>query len=897
MTRPEYTRPPALARWLLEYLTPPEYQDVVLSDADEEFERRLDEGRGARLWYWKQALHPDVWRLRKEGWVQPTISKRRGAGMGDLLRVELGQALRVFRRSPGFVVAVVATLAVGIGGTTTIFSLINGLLLRPMPGIVDAHHLVVLEASEGGGAFGVSSFADYQDLAERSRSLSALAAFKPRSVDADAGKSTESFGALMVTSSYFDVVGVRPRLGRFFSPDVDTGPSAHPEAVLTASLWSRRFGNDPEVVGQTILLNGRPYAIIGVAPPGFVGTQLVDVPDVFVPMTMQPDLMPASGYLLDRRGWSGITQVGRLAEGATVDGANDEIAALGGQLAVEYPNTNSQREYHAVSFRDGAMPGRTKGAVMQMSVLLVAIVTALWMVVCLNVSNLLLARSLRQRSELAIRAALGASRTRIAGKILLEFLTIALVAGVVGMGLAQALSVGLATLPLPILFDAGLDATTVAFAGALAVLSALGCAFVPCVMLSATNPGEANGSSRRGADGGKRWSSRALVVGQVSVSVVLLFGTGLFARSFANLTLADPGFDASNVATAQFDPGLQGYDSEQIVDYYQRLTTALSDVPGVAAVTMANGLPSTSNFGSDSWFLQNAREPEQSSSLFLSVVSSNYFATMDIPVVSGRGFSEIDTADQPPVVVVNAATARLVESRSGSPTLGQRISPSGPGGPFLEIVGIVGDSRTGRTAQAAPFVYGMHDQVLPLGFGGQRMVVMLKTTAAPESVSGELRRVAREVDPSVAASNVITMERFLADLLVADRLIVTALSLSSFLAALLVAVGVYGLLACVVGQRTREFGIRLALGARAATLRGIVVKEALGLAVIGLLIGVVGALAGVRLVQDQLFEVRASDPASLLFGGAVVVFVTLAAAYAPARRAMRADPMVAIRAD
>lgn len=817
--------------------------------------------------------------------------------MGDLFRVELGQALRVFRRSPGFVVAVVATLAVGIGGTTTIFSLINGLLLRPVPGIVDAHHLVVLEASEGGGAFGVSSYADFLDLAERSRSLNALAAFKPRSVDADAGGSAESLQALMVTSSYFDVVGVRPQLGRFFSPEVDTGPGAHPEAVLTASLWSRRFGNDPEVVGQTILLNGRRYAIIGVAASGFNGTQLVDVPDVFVPMTMQPDLMPASGYLLDQRGWGGITQVGRLAEGATVDGANEEIAALGAQLALEYPNTNNQREYHAISFRDGAMPGRTKGAVIQMSALLVAIVTALWMVVCLNVSNLLLARSLRQRSELAIRAALGASRVRIAGKILLEFLIIALVAGLVGMGLARALSAGLATLPLPIRFNASLDATTIVFAGALAVLSALACAFVPCVMMSATGPGEANGSSRGRADGGKRWSSRALVVGQVSVSVVLLFGTGLFVRSFANLTSADPGFDTSNVATAQFDPGLQGYDSEQVADYYQRLTTALLNVPGVTAVTMADGLPSASNFGSDSWFLQNAREPEQSSSLVFSVVSSNFFATMDIPVIVGRGFSEIDSPDQPPVVVINAATARLVESRSGSPALGQRISPRGPEGPFLEIVGIVGDVRTGRAAQAAPFVYGVHDQVLPLGFGGQRMVVMLKTIAPPESVSGDFRRVADGVDPSVAASNVITMERFLSDLLVADRLIVTALGLSSLLAALLVAVGVYGLLAYVVGQRTREFGIRLALGARAATLRGIVVKEALGLAVTGLLIGAVGALVGVRLVQDQLFEVRATDPASLLIGGAMVVLVTLAAAYVPARRAMRADPMVAIRAD
>ncbi len=897
MTGPRRMQPPTLARWLLRKLVPDDYRDVVLTDAADEFERRIEAGRWARLWYWKQALHPDVWRLRREAWVQPSINTGRGPDMTDLLRVEMRQALRVFSRSPGFVVAVVATLAVGIGGTTTVFSLVNGLLLRPVPGIADAGSLVVLEASEGGGLFGVSSYADYLDLRERSRSLSAMAAFKPRRVDADAGESTESLGALMVTSSYFDVVGVQPWLGRFFGAEVDTGAGAHPEAVLTAGLWNRWFGEDPEVLGRTLLVNGQRYTIIGVTPPEFAGTQLVDVPDVFVPMTMQPALMPASGYLLDRRGWGGITQLGRLAVGFSVEAAHVEIVELGAQLADEYPNTNQQREYRAVSFREGAMPGQMKRPVVQMSALLLAIVIALWLVVCLNVSNLLLARAMRQRPELAIRAALGASRTRIGGTILLEFLAIALVAGVAGMGVARTLSAGVATLPLPVFFDPGLDATTVMFAAALAVLSAVACALLPSVMMSRIDPREAGGRARGGISRGRQWSSRALVVGQVSVSVVLLFGTGLFVKSFTNLMSADPGFDASNLATGQFDPGLHGYDAAQIADYFQQLTDALATVPGVLSVTMADGLPSAGNFGRDSWFIENAREPEQSSSLALSVVSANYFSTLGLPIMSGRGFSEADTPDQPPVVVINAATARLVESRTESPALGQRISPQGPQGPFLEIVGIVGDSRTGRVTAPTPFVYGVHEQVLPLGVGGQRMVVMLKTVPPPESLAGDLRSVSQAVDPSIAASNVITMERFLADLLVADRLIVTALAVSSMLAALLVAIGVYGLLAYVVGQRTREFGIRLALGARAATLRGMVVREALGLASAGVVIGMVGALAATRLVQNQLFEVTPFDPASLIFGGTLVLLVTLAAAYVPARRAMRADPLIAIRAE
>lgn len=897
MNGPAQRRPPRLARWILQALCPDDFEVEVLEDADEEFERRLHEGRFARIWYWRQALHPDLWRLRREAKTEVVVWPGRRSSMSDWVRVELRQAFRVFRRSPGFVATVVATLAVGIGGTTAIFALVNGLLLRPVPGVVDPHQLAAVQASEGGGAFGVSSFADYVDLAERTRSLSSVAAFKYRTVDADAGAATEPIGGLLVTSSYFDVVGVRPLLGRFFGAEVDVGPSAHAEVVLTAGLWRRWFAEDPDVVGTTIVLNGRRYTIIGVTPTGFAGTQRVDVPDLFVPMTMQPDLMPSSGYLLDRRGWGGIQQVGRIADGFNLEAVNAEIESLGAGLAVEYPNTNGARAYRAVSFREGAMPGQAKGLAVQMSLLLGAVVVALWMVVCLNVSNLLLARSMRRRGELAIRAALGAGKARIGATVLLESLAIAVVAGAAGMAVARGLSLAIERLPLPILFDARLNVATVAFAGALAVASAMLCALVPSVVMSATDPKETAGRQRLGQSGTRKWFSRALVVAQVSVSVVLLFGTGLFAQSFINLTSADPGFDASRIATAEFNPSLQGYDPGQMEDYYRRLNAAVSAMPGVESVAVADGLPSAANFGSDSWFLQNDRDPDQSVSLSLSVVSPNYFGALGVPIVAGRGFSSNDSPDQPPVTIVNEATARLVERRTGSDAVGQRMSAQGPDGPFLEIVGVVGDSRTGRAQSAAPFVYGSYEQVLPLGIGGGRMVVMARTEGPPEPLLGELRRVGQAVDPSVAASNVVTMERFLADLLVADRLIVTALGISSLLAALLVAVGVYGLLAYLVGQRSREFGIRLALGARKTTLSGIIMWEALSLTLVGLAFGGVASLAVARLIQGQLFGVTASNPVTLVVGGALMVAVTLAASYGPTRRAMRVDPLVAIRAE
>ena len=891
-------RPPRLARWLLAWLLPGEYRDVVLGDLAEAFDsrcRRTHIVAFARAWYWRQVFHFDVLRLRGEARAE-RAQYRGGGGMRDVFFVELRQALRVFRRSPGFVTAVLLTLAIGIGGTTAIFSLVNGLLLRPMPGIENPSRLAAVRTSRFEGALGVSSYMDFLDFRERTRSFESLAAFKPRMVDASATGTTEPLGATMVTSSYFDLLGVPTYIGRYFTAEVDQGAGAHPEVVLTSGLWQRWFGGDPSVVGREIVLNGLAYTIIGVTPPSFRGTSMVDVPDLFVPMTMQPNLMPGNGYLLDRRGWAGISIIGRLADGVSQAAAAVEIESIGRQLANEYPRTNESRGYAVLGFREASLPGAARGDIVQMSVLLLAIVAALWLVVCLNVANLFLARSMKRRQELAVRLAMGAGRARITGQLILEFMTIALAAGALGMLLARAVVGAVATLPLPVLFDVTIDMRTILFASGVAVVSGLLCAVVPAVTMSGTDPRTATSPSMSMRQQRQRWPSRLLIVSQVTLSVILLFTTGLFIKTFSNLTSADPGFDPQNLLTAQFDPSLQGYDALRMMDFYERLTAAAASIPGVEAVVMADALPADGNFGQDGWFFENATEPEQSSSVFFSAVSPNFFPIMGIPIIEGRGFTEGDTPGQPPVVVVNEATARLVESRTGRAALGQGMSMSGPGGPFLEVVGVVGDSRTGRVNQAPPFVYGAHPQALALGLGS-RMVVMLKTSLAPESLAPEFRRAAATVDPNVSAANLITMDRFLADLLVADRLTVTVLGVSSILALLLVAIGVYGLLAYVVTQRTREFGIRLALGARSADLKAIVLREALALAGVGLLLGVAGALSVTRLTSSFLVGVTPADPASMGVGIATVIGVTLAAAYVPARRAMRADPVDAMRTE
>jgi predicted permease len=880
-------------------LVPWEYHDAVLGDLEEEFRDRWgQDGRAgpARLWYWRQVVTVDVLRLRAEARAERA---RRGEGgvTVDAFWMDLRQAGRAFRHNPGFSLAVLLTLAIGIGGATSIFSLVNGLLLRPIPGVEAPSSLAAVQASESGGGFGVASYMDYLDLSDRSRAVERMAAFKPRRVDAAAAGAPEPLEAALVTSSYFDVLGVTPFMGRFFAEEVDRGPGAHPQVVLTHGLWQRWFASEPEIEGAEIVLNGRSYTVVGVTPPGFRGSTLVEVPELFVPMTMQPDLMPGNGLLLDRRGWGGVAVVGRLTEGFTLPAAAAEMAALGEQLEGAYPTTNRGRAYTAVAFRDAALPGEARRPLVQTSSLLLAVVGALWLVVCLNVANLFLARAIKRRREVAVRLAMGAGRGRIAKRLLVEFVLIAVAAGVAGLGLSRLVGAALATLPLPLVVDTDLDGRTMVVAAALVVASIALCALAPALALSGADPRTVAAPAGALRPVRHRWPSRVLVVGQVTVSVVLLFATGLFVRTFANLSSAERGLVASGILTARFDPSLQGYDATRIAQFYDELSEAAGTLPGVTAVALSDALPSAGSFGSDGWFFPNATEPERSSSMSSSAVSPNFFQMMGIPIVAGRGFTEDDAPGRAPVILVNEVGARLVEARTGSPAIGQGIGMNGPGGPFFTIVGVVGDSRTGRMQQAVPMVYGSHGQLLASGAGGQRMVVLLKASVPPATLADELRLAAASVDPNVSAADVITLERFLDDLLVADRLTVTVLGVSSLVALLLVAIGLYGLLAYLVTLRTKEFGVRLALGAPRTNLKAIVLREAMALAAVGLGLGMGVALALTRLLERFLVGVSAADPVSMLASLGAVVGVALCAAYIPSARAMRSDPLVAMRAE
>lgn len=898
MTQPEArVHPPRLARWLIALLTPEEFEDAVLGDLEEGFDER-SRGAGrlvAQLWYWRQLLNGDVWRLRA---AAKRVHMREGQmGVVDVAGVEFRQAIRVLRRNPGYTAAAVCTLVVGLGATTTIFNVLNGLFLRPIPGVERPATLASVQASDFGGAFGVASYVDYLDLRERSQAFESLAAFKPRRVDASASGVPEPVEASMVTSSYFDVLGVRPAIGRFFDASVDVGAGAHPEVILTEGLWRRWFGADPSAVGRSIRLNGLSYTIVGVTPGRFRGTSLLSAPELFVPMTMQPNLMPTSGNLLESRGWGGVSIVGRLAVGSTVGAAAADVREIGEDLGVEYPRTNQNRIYTAVGFREATVPSDVRGPMVQVGLLLMGVVGAVWLVVWLNVSSLFLARSMRRRRELAIRVAVGAGRWRVVGQLVSEFMLIAFLAAIGGAIFAQLLAGGIASQPIPIIFDAGTDGRTVVFVAFMALLTGVLCSLIPALTLASRAPRDVTTPATGPRPERRRWPSRLLIMGQVTVSVVLVFSTGLLAQTLVHLTSADRGFDSSHLITARFDPALQGYDATQTADFYRRLTEEARMLPGVRAVALADGLPGATEFGSDGWFIRNADEPERSTSMSASAVSPNFFSVLGIPIIAGRGFDDRDVPGAVPALLVNEAAASIIEERTGRTAVGQALGMNGPGGPFLEVVGVVGDSRGGRTRSASPFIYGAHEQALALGLGGTQMVVMLKGARDMSDLASPLREVAAQVDPNVSASDVVTMDAFLDGLLAVERLTVTVLGTSSAVALGLAALGLYGLLAYLVTQRTREFGIRLALGAASGTLRRIIVVEALVLSATGLALGGVLVLFVTRWTEAFLVGVSPADPMTIVGSVLAVFLATLVAAYAPAARAARASPVAAMKAE
>jgi putative ABC transport system permease protein len=816
----------------------------------------------------------------------------------DALVQDLRYALRTLAKAPGFAVVAVLTLGLGIGGTTVIFSLINALLLRPPAHVQQADRLVALFTSDySGPPFGSSSIPDIEDFARQTDVLSGLAAFGQRPVSFIAGDEPHRALAELVSGNYFTLLGLTPAVGRLLRPDEGTASGAAPVAVLGYGLWQRRFGGDPAVVGSTIRMSGHPFTIVGVAPPGFSG--LVNGLDVgvWIPLSQQPVLQPGSQDLVQRgdRGW---WAVGRLQPNMGIDDARARFAVLARRLHDTYPDVwtdiqSAGRRITVVPEQEARIFPEIRGSLIGFLAILMVVASLVLLICCANLANLLLARGARRRQEIAVRLALGAARRRLVRQFLTESLTLAFAGAVTGALLAAWINRLLRAIslpvPVPLALDLRLDPRVLFF-----TLTTAGCAAVLFGLLPAlhaTRPDlVASLKQAPGATGRRRRFAVQdfLVGGQVAVTLVLLVGAGLLVRSLRHAQRFDLGFDPHGLALIAVEPSIQGYTGERAATYYGDLTERLAALPSVQALGLAARLPLGLDFERRGVTVQGYQpRPGEDMEFGANTVGPGYFATMRIPIARGREFTDADRAGAPGAVIVNETFARRFWP--GADPIGKRVND-------LQVVGVARDGKYGSLAEEPrPFFYTSALQAMSPARAVD-LTVVVRTTADPRALLPVLRREAHALDPDLPLQ-IATMGQHLGVAVFPQRAGSFVLGLFGALGLALATLGLYGVMAYAVAQRTREIGIRMALGAAAADVRRLAVRRGLAVTGAGMLVGLVLATVAGRLITSILFGVSGNDPVTLVGVLLILIVVAALAAYVPARRATRVDPMVALRTE
>ena len=803
---------------------------------------------------------------------------------------DLRLAARSWRRTPALAAAGVLTLAVALGANTALFSLANAILFRPLPGIAHADRLVNVhrKAADGTTFLGLSH-PDYRDLRERARALDGLAAFNGRGASLGSGRGpAELVGIQLVSGNFFDVLGVRPQRGRLVSEEDDAAPGASPVAVISDALWRNRFGGDPLVVGRTIRLNGFPFTVIGVGPRGFQGHFIGFPFEVWVPLAMAAQAAP--GEDIGARGNDWLELVGRLAPGQTVAQAQADLASVMAGLAREHParHQGTTADVRRLTGVDDSL----RGAVVSFLAALQAAGALVLAIACVNLAGVLLARAASRARDVALRLALGATRGALVRQLLAEALLLFLVGGAAGVGLAawaadllHAFQPGFV---VPLRLDLGLDARVLAFSALLTLVAAVAFGLVPALQASRLDVLPALRDGRAGETGSRTRLRRALVVGQVALSMVLLVAAGLFVRTLQRARAVDPGFDPDGVSTARLDLTLLARDEAHGRVFYAQLLERLQSLPGARSASLATSIPLRS-LAPPTALVHAAAEPVRPGgglTVPVSTVSGAYFETLRIPLLSGRGFADADGPSSPPVAVVSQALARQLWP--GGDAIGRRVRADGLD---REVVGVARDVKMRRlTEDASPHLY------LPLAQRfNPRVRVLLRTEGDLAHASAAVRREIAALENDLPVLETMTLREAIAFALFPQRMAGTIASALGVVGLGLAATGLYGLVAWSVSRRTREMGVRLALGASGADLTRLVLRQGLHLALAGIVLGALGAAALAQGLRGLLPGVSPADPVTfaaiaLLMGG-----VAFLASYVPARRAARVDPMAALR--
>jgi predicted permease len=815
---------------------------------------------------------------------------------------DIRYALRTLRRSPAFTLAAVLTLALGIGANTTIFSVVSAVLLRPPAQVREPERLVQLFTSDySGPRYGASSYADYLDFREGAAGLSGLAAFAPSPLNFSTGGAASRVWGEEVSDNYFTVLGVAPALGRTFVPDAQGTRRAEPVAVLSYALWQRAFGADSSIVGREVRVNGYPFTVIGVAPEHFQGSIRGVQADIWVPYVARGLLSPGrtvgDGAADMQRGDRGMFVIGRLAPGVALATAQASLDAIARRLHDAYPQywSDVHGEPRAVTLvpeRDSRVLPQIRGAVIGFFGLLMTVVALMLLICCANVANLLLVRAAGRRREVSVRLALGAGRARLVRQLLTESAVIAILGGVVGLLIAKW-ATGLLTafqppLPVPVELDISLDGGVLAFTALVAALTGLIAGAAPALgaarldLVSALKGITSAGGPRR-----RRPALRnVLVVSQVATCVVLLTMAGLLLRSLRAAQNADLGFDPSGIAIFSTELANQGYDEARGRAFYEELLRRVAALPSVRAVSLAENTPLGLDYSRRGVGVEGY-EPAQGEDMEFgaNIVGPGYLGLMRISLERGRDFTETDRAGSLPVAIVNESFARRFWP--GEDPIGKRIRI---GDSAREVVGVAHDSRTRSLDESpAPYFY------LPfLQFYQPNMTLEVRTAGDPADMIPAVRREIAALDRDLPVQSG-TMEDALGLSLLPQRAGATLLGIFSALGLVLASVGLYGVVAYAVAQRTRDLGIRMALGAESSDIYRVVLGHGVKLTLLGLIIGIVAALILARLAQGVLFGVSPTDPITLGSVAAILAVVAFLASFIPARRATRVDPMVALR--
>ena len=820
----------------------------------------------------------------------------RGIPAIEVLLQDTRFAFRMFRKSPSFTAIAILTLALGIGANTTIFSWVRSVLLNPLPGAANPERVVALETLTPDANWVPTSYLDFRDLRDNSKLLESMSVAKPVALAVGDDTAVERVWGEAVSGNFFDLLRVTPQLGRFFSTaEVDRQQNAHPLAIISHSYWASHFQSDPRVIGATLRINHLPYTVIGVAPATFHGSMPGFSFEMWLPATMYGQLTATGDHTLVDRKWRTFRVLARLAPGVSLEQARAQVQSLASEMARRDADTNEGMSATLLPLWKSHYG--IQDSLRAPLTILMAACGVLLLIVCANLANLLLARITSRQKEFSVRLALGAPRSRLVRQLLTESFLIAVAGSLAGLAFAVPLR-GLLSYLLPqaaspALTDAPLDLGVLLFTIALTFLVAFLAGIAPALHAA---KGDVNDTLKEsGRSGASVHSLRLLgffVTSEMALAVVALIAAGLFLKSFRHSSEIRPGFDPGHVAIAQLNLGAASFDARQADSFCLRLQEQLQRQPGVTAVSYADYVPLSVSSGSWEDLQIQGYVPARGENmkLYRTLAAPGYFDLLKIPILQGRDFTSRDDSEAPPVMIVNQEFLRRYIPTGIA--LGRRVQGWGQ---WFTIVGVVSDSKIYRlTEPPTPYFYVPIRQIYRPEMG---LVFFVRTSASVQSAISALRRETQAVGPAVPLFDASSLDDSIAASLFTQRISASLLTILGSVALLLAAIGLYGVIGYSVAQRTREIGIRMALGATPGIVQRSVLARTLRLALIGIAVGTVASFAVSRVIASFLFKTESHDPATFAAVISLLVAVALLAGYFPSLRATRIDPVSALRSE